>query len=45
MDYKYFPHTDSDIKKMLHTIGIDSLFMQKCQMKSVLTETIICQRL
>lgn len=25
MDYKYFPHTDSDIKKMLHTIGIDSL--------------------
>lgn len=25
MDYKYFPHTDSDIKEMLHTIGIDSL--------------------
>lgn len=25
MDYKYFPHTDGDIKEMLHTVGIDSL--------------------
>lgn len=25
MDYKYFPHTDGDIKEMLKAVGVDSL--------------------
>ena len=23
--YKYFPHTETDLKEMLHTVGVDSI--------------------